>query len=105
MPKCGYSKGDIIVKLADRFRKNRNTQNKKKRGLGFHSLREEFTLLFFVLMAGMVLVIYLANSFFLERFYVRNKQQALENAYKSINAAAKAPDHEPGLHRLHHHER
>lgn len=90
VPKCGYSKGDIIVKLADRFRKNRNTQNKKKRGLDFHSLREEFTLLFFVLMAGMVLVINLANSFFLERFYVRNKQQALENAYKSINAAAKA---------------
>lgn len=77
------------MKLAERFRKDKE-KKRQKRGPGFHSLREEFTLLFFVLMAGMVLVIYLANSFFLEKFYIRNKQQALVNAYSSINAAAKA---------------
>lgn len=77
------------MKLAERFRKEKE-KKRQKRGRGFHSLREEFTLLFFVLMAGMVLVIYLANSFFLEKFYIRNKQQALVNAYSSINAAAKA---------------
>lgn len=77
------------MKLAERFRKEKE-KKRQKRGPGFHSLREEFTLLFFVLMAGMVLVIYLANSFFLEKFYIRNKQQALVNAYSSINAAAKA---------------
>lgn len=74
------------------FRRPKKDQTKKraKHPKGFHSLREEFTLLFFILMAGMVLVIYLANSFFLEKFYIRNKQLALENAYQSINKAAKA---------------
>lgn len=59
-------------------------------GRPFHSLQGELSLLFFLLMAGMVLVIFLANTFFLERFYIRNKQRALENAYRSINAAAAA---------------
>ena len=53
-----------------------------------YSLKAEFTFLFFLLVAGAILLIMLLNSVFLEKYYVRQKHGALSSAYESLNAAA-----------------
>lgn len=55
---------------------------------GFRSLRTEFAVLFFALMAGAIAVIFLANNVFLERFYDRKKQEKLTETYERLNEAA-----------------
>lgn len=53
-----------------------------------YSLKAEFTLLFFLLMVGTILAIWLANTFFLERFYLRDREEALNDAYAQLSTAA-----------------
>lgn len=71
-------------------KKNIFWQRRLQRGTGrnFRSLRMEFAVLFFALMAGAVAAMFLANNAFLERYYNREKQDTLENTYERMNAAA-----------------
>lgn len=72
-----------------KFHHKRNgTGNSGRREGRFCSLRLEFAVLFFALTAGTILIILLANSFFLERFYNREKQERLEETYERLNEAA-----------------
>ncbi len=63
-----------------------NKKETKKHG--FRSLRTQLTVLFFALTAGTILMIFLANTFFLEQYYLSEKQNALESAYQSLYEAA-----------------
>lgn len=54
----------------------------------FRSLRLEFAVLFFALMAGAVAVMFLTNNVFLERYYNQEKQDTLEETYERLNTAA-----------------
>ncbi len=62
--------------------------NRKERGRGFFSLQLEFAALFFAMLAGAILVIFLANNAFLERYYNSAKQAALEETFERLNEAA-----------------
>jgi len=53
-----------------------------------HTLKQEFALIFFGLTAGMILLIFMAYNLFLERYYIHEKQAALERAYLRLNDAA-----------------
>ncbi len=66
---------------------NQNRQNTGKRR---YTLNLEFTIIFFLLTAGTIVTILLANAFFLERYYVSDKQGALSQAYIRLDAAAKS---------------
>lgn len=54
-----------------------------------YSIKAEFTLLFFLLTTGTIVAIWLANSFFLGRFYLRDRENALQDAYTSLNEASR----------------
>lgn len=60
---------------------------KKKRVV--HSISRQFTGIFIALMAGTILLCWFLNITFLEEFYIKDKQNALLNAYEVINNAAK----------------
>ena len=53
-------------------------------------MKTELFVTFFALVAGAILAIILANSFFLERYYIRQKQEALSESYARLNEAADA---------------
>lgn len=53
-----------------------------------YSIRSQFTLINCCLVAGTILLCWFINNTFLEDYYVRDKQQVLWNAYKSINNAS-----------------
>lgn len=55
---------------------------------GFHSLTFEFFVLFFGLIGGAILLILLANTFLLGRYYVSEKQKDLTGAYEQLNRAS-----------------
>lgn len=48
------------------------------------SIRKQFSLIFIVLVAGIICLSCLANTFLLEKYYVRNKVKILMDAYESI---------------------
>ncbi len=52
------------------------------------SLKTQLAAAFFALVAGAILVIILVNTFFLERYYIGQKQKALSEAYLRLNEAA-----------------
>lgn len=52
-----------------------------------HSIKRQFSYIFIGLMAGTMLVCLFINSVFLEKYYVKNKQKVLFQAYESINKA------------------
>lgn len=52
-----------------------------------HSISRKFTFIFVLLMAGTILLCWFLNISFLERFYIRDKQNVLLNAYQVINDA------------------
>lgn len=58
---------------------------KKKKIL---SIRIQFALIFITLMAGVVLICWLANTLFLERYYMNEKQKIIYDAYETIQQAA-----------------
>lgn len=53
-----------------------------------HTLQGQFTLVFFVLMVGTILITLLFNRTFLGRYYLREKEKALEALYKEIDGEA-----------------
>ena len=52
-----------------------------------HSISSKYTLVFVFLMMGTILLCWFLNIAFLEKYYIRDKQNALLNAYQSINSA------------------
>ena len=59
-----------------------------------HSIRLRFTALIFAVLTVLMAVLFLVNSFGLERFYRRQKVLDLENAYHTLDeiAASKGAD-------------
>lgn len=53
-----------------------------------NSLSSHLAKVFITLMAGTILLCLLLNNTFLEKFYIRDKQKSLLNAYQKINSAA-----------------
>lgn len=51
-----------------------------------HSIRTRFTLIFIGLMAAALSALLVINSFFLERFYLREKVKDLEQAYTQVDS-------------------
>ncbi len=64
------------------------TNRKPFSGKRRYSIRTELTFVFFLLIAGAIMIIFLANTFFLERYYLKDKQKALDKAYVKLNQAA-----------------
>lgn len=60
--------------------------DKKKR---IRSISRQFTAIFIALMSGTILLCWLLNITFLEKYYIHDKQDALLRAYNTINTAAK----------------
>ncbi|MCM1552732.1 MAG: two-component sensor histidine kinase, partial [Butyrivibrio sp.] len=52
------------------------------------SIRVQFALIFIALMAGMILLCWTMNTLFLEKFYIREKQRIIFEAYRTIREAA-----------------
>lgn len=53
-----------------------------------HSIKRQFAAIFIALMAGTILLCWLLNTIFLEKYYVQNKEDDLKNAYNRISVAA-----------------
>lgn len=53
-----------------------------------YSIRKQFAFIFIGLMTGTILACLIVNNIFLEKFYIKNKQKALLNAYNKINVAS-----------------
>lgn len=67
------------------FKKKEKKKRKIKRT---KSISWQFALIFASLMIGTIAFFLLVNSTFLEKFYIRNKETALRNAYTIINNAS-----------------
>ncbi len=63
---------------------------KKKQQLIGHSISRKITVLFSVVLLAALTACWLANSFFLERYYVLNKENVLKEACKKLDEASKA---------------
>lgn len=50
-----------------------------------HSIKREIALIFMAVMAGTIVLCWIINSSFLEKFYIRNKMHAIKDAYLRIN--------------------
>lgn len=55
-----------------------------------HSIRKKITILFSVVLLAVLMVCWLANSFFLERYYLSNKKDVLREAYRGLDDASGA---------------
>lgn len=53
-----------------------------------HSIRKQFAFIFIGLMTGTILACLVVNNIFLEKFYLKNKKDALYSAYDKINKAS-----------------
>ena len=53
-----------------------------------HTLAAEFTLIFFLLILGTLICCVLFNTFFLEKYYIRQKRKALWEAFGSLDKAS-----------------
>lgn len=53
-----------------------------------HSLRTRMTVIFSAALLAMLAACWLVNIFFLERYYIRNKQTALTETYEQLNEAS-----------------
>lgn len=62
-----------------------DTKKKKEK---LYSLHVEFTRELLFLLAAILSMLWLANSFFLERIYMREKEQAMKSTFSMINDAA-----------------
>lgn len=63
--------------------KDRDGRQKKR-----HTLTAEFTLFFFLLILGTLVCCVLFNTFFLEKYYIKQKRKALWEAFGSLNDAS-----------------
>lgn len=50
-----------------------------------HSIKQQIAVIFIAVMAGTVALCWVVNNIFLEKFYVQNKADAIEDAYVRIN--------------------
>lgn len=57
-----------------------------------HSIRTRMTTLFTVVLLAALVSCWLANNFFLERYYVRNKQQVLIDVYGQMDRASRSEE-------------
>lgn len=53
-----------------------------------HSIRKKITILFSVVLLAALAACWLANSFFLERYYLSNKKDVLQDAYVRLDGAS-----------------
>lgn len=53
-----------------------------------HSIRKKITILFSVVLMAALTACWLANSFFLERYYLSNKKDVLQDAYGRLDTAS-----------------
>lgn len=53
-----------------------------------YSIRWRITVVFSAVLVAMLVSCWLVNNFFLERYYVRNKQMVLLGVYEQLNQAA-----------------
>lgn len=53
-----------------------------------HSIRKKMTILFSVVLLAALAACWLANNFFLEQYYVGNKEEILKEAYGKLNEAS-----------------
>ena len=54
-----------------------------------HSIRYKMTIMFSAVLMAAFVICWLVNIFFLERYYVRNKQSVLTETYTQIDAASR----------------
>lgn len=52
-----------------------------------YSIKQQIALIFIAVMSGTIILCWGVNNFFLERFYITNKKDAINDAYVSINEA------------------
>ncbi|MDE7266225.1 MAG: two-component sensor histidine kinase, partial [Lachnospiraceae bacterium] len=57
-----------------------------------HSVKQQIAVIFIAVMAGTVALCWIANNLFLEKFYIENKTNAIQDAYVRINEAASNGD-------------
>lgn len=55
-----------------------------------YSIKKQFAGVFCLLMIGTIVLCWFINSTFLEKYYLSNKQNALMNTYRYMNAASNA---------------
>ena len=65
------------------------SENKKKPE-HIHSIRVRMTVIFSLVLIGALAACTLANVFFLERYYIKNKMEALKETYQYLNEASAA---------------
>ena len=65
------------------------SENKKKPG-HIHSIRVRMTVIFSLVLIVALAACMLANMFFLERYYIKNKMEALKETYQYLNEASAA---------------
>ena len=53
-----------------------------------HSIKRQLALIFIGLMAGTILLCWLMNNLFLEKYYIRSKTEVIYEAYETIRQAA-----------------
>lgn len=53
-----------------------------------YSIKHQIALVFIVVMIGTLALCWVINNFFLESFYINNKEDVISDAYESINKAA-----------------
>lgn len=58
--------------------------HKNKKAKRKYSLKYQLTITFILLMAGAIVAIVLLNTFFLDDYYVKKKENTLENVYASV---------------------
>lgn len=54
----------------------------------YHSIKRQFAAIFMLVLAGTILLCWLINSFFLERYYISRKMHVLTKAYVTVNETA-----------------
>ncbi|MCI8973166.1 MAG: two-component sensor histidine kinase [Lachnospiraceae bacterium] len=50
-----------------------------------HSIKQEIALIFITVMAGTIILCWVINNSFLEKFYIQNKKNAIKDAYYRMN--------------------
>lgn len=59
----------------------------KRKAKRKYSLKYQLTITFILLMIGAIIAIVLLNTFFLDSYYVKQKESTLESVYSSVNAS------------------
>ena len=52
-----------------------------------YSIKQQIAFIFILVMAGTIALCWTINNIFLENYYIKNKKDAVRDAYKSINEA------------------